>query len=199
MRSYGQKGYHIIFDTLLRMVKKMLDKCHALVHELDVDAFIERVLIPEVAARLIQDDRRCDFEAAVQVLQASHEHGKLAFPVDDYDQDVDSASQTLPGLMSSPSFSVDLGRLYALVDLAPCTICTSNPRQTVPSTPSRPKPRPVRKPGTAANAPSPRPSPKVKIEPTEAPLGFHADGGIPGFVRKTIGKQTVYELLSDDD
>ena len=50
---------------------------------LDVESYLRRVLVPEAAVRLIQNDQNCDYESAVTILNESRAYGAAVFGQDD--------------------------------------------------------------------------------------------------------------------
>ncbi|TFK78767.1 hypothetical protein K466DRAFT_467246, partial [Polyporus arcularius HHB13444] len=78
--SYGEKGYAVLHLLLLKLFRPCFIANPSLVHELDADTFISKVLVPKLAAELILEDRQCTSAQAIEILFCSAKFGKDAFP-----------------------------------------------------------------------------------------------------------------------
>jgi hypothetical protein len=85
LRSYGELGSVIIHHTLYDLFPPASIDTEAIV-PLGAEEFLQRVLIPEVALRLIMEDRqltgRSGKQTALQVLRESSSYGVAMFPAD---------------------------------------------------------------------------------------------------------------------
>lgn len=79
--SYGQRGFEEIIGILgAEMVDTHIISTRRTA-PLDVDSYLRRVLVPEVAIRFIQDDRSgCSRSQAIEILAASRAYGLAVFP-----------------------------------------------------------------------------------------------------------------------
>lgn len=85
--SYGERGYVLIFKTIGRLFPNLADElCTSkLGHSLAPVAFISRVLVPEAARLLIQNDD----EEALDILIASQPFGAALHPDTDTNDDIE--------------------------------------------------------------------------------------------------------------
>ena len=206
MSSYGEKGYAILFDLLVRLFRPSLERNRTLVHGLDADVFISEVLVLELAVLLIQDDLSCSRPTAITTLGDSDSYGTMAFPLDDGDE-------------LSP-FTLATTHTTVLAQLETTMLCT----ECQPSIPLAPRPRPLPRPqqhhtppaGSSNNvcsgdsmAPVQTCSlpPRIKEEEEEVVIP-PADRSDPSIQQLSDGRWKVeqgdggicrYELLSDDD
>ena len=193
-RSYGEKGYAILHTTLLKIFRPIFVANPLLVHDVDADTFISKVLVPKLAAELIQEDRRCTAAEAVQVLFSSAQFGKDAYPLEDED-DMGFAAEAAAGVAKEHAVL-----LHTLTNVGECSRCTKT--LTSFSVRAPPHPRPVKKttPSTAA-LPSQPGGVVIKQEDVivRVPAALQ-DETVGGFkVGRTADGNMCFELLSDDD
>lgn len=80
MRSYGQKGFAIIINYWNEFVTTTPVITPDKTAPLDVPVYLRRVLVPETAIRLIQDDRGgCSEREAIRILEESRAYGVAVF------------------------------------------------------------------------------------------------------------------------
>ena len=75
--SYGEKGSIIIF-WVLQVLFPAKD-----FHELSFINFLRRVLIPETAVCLAQEDMKIDRQTAIDILRTSRQYGLVMHPSDE--------------------------------------------------------------------------------------------------------------------
>ena len=82
--SYGEKGASAITGALQKMFAGTAELKQALttapIHPLKSSEFIRRVLVPEAAVLLIQEDRDISRAQAIQTLEDSRRYGMVVFP-----------------------------------------------------------------------------------------------------------------------
>lgn len=83
MSSYGPQGLEILKDVLEQEIVGLSLIIPSLIKPLDVESYIRRVLVPEAAVRLIQEDQQCEHDAAVTILHESRAYGAAAFALGD--------------------------------------------------------------------------------------------------------------------
>jgi len=77
--SYGQKGFDVIMDILnSKLVLGGIVSANRTV-PLDIETYLRRVMVPETATRLIQEDMNCSWTHAFDVLQESRNYGAALF------------------------------------------------------------------------------------------------------------------------
>ncbi|KAG8888127.1 hypothetical protein FRB98_008319 [Tulasnella sp. 332] len=88
---YGEKGFFVISSTLQEIFP--LDAIDPdLTYPLEPSDFLRRVLLPETAVLLIQEDQKIEREEALLVLRESRAFGLATFPVRDAETDGGNAS-----------------------------------------------------------------------------------------------------------
>lgn len=78
-RSYGHQGFEVLKKILEDEFVEHSMVSPSRIRPLDVESYLRRVLIPEAAVRLIQDDQQCDYTSAVTILSESRAYGAAAF------------------------------------------------------------------------------------------------------------------------
>ena len=77
---YGLRGKEILFWTLITLFDLTATQT---IWTIPVIEFTYRVLIPEAATMLIQDDLKCTRERALELKNLSTSFGMMAYPADD--------------------------------------------------------------------------------------------------------------------
>ncbi len=206
--SYGEKGYAVLHLLLLKLFRPRFIANPSLVHELDADTFISKILVPKLATELIREDRQCTTAEAIETLFRSAKFGKDAFPLEDED-DMDFAAEVAERLAKDYAASLDM-----LKNASQCVQCGTGTHH-VPSRGHPPRPRPVKKnPRDSATPSASQPSTskgstavsghEIKQEEVEGvipPAGSSYSASWEGFklVRVTDDGKPCYELLSDED
>ncbi|KAJ7461943.1 hypothetical protein FB451DRAFT_964949, partial [Mycena latifolia] len=89
---YGEIGFDILYNVLCDMFP-LVDILPAVVRPLTPHEFIQQIMVPEAAMRLIADDLKLDLakrdekKKAVEVLRESARYGAMKFPVDSSDEE----------------------------------------------------------------------------------------------------------------
>ncbi|TFK78344.1 hypothetical protein K466DRAFT_607073 [Polyporus arcularius HHB13444] len=189
---YGDKGYAIMQLILLQLLRPRFISNPLLVHELDADTFISKVLVPWLAAELIREDRGCTHADALNILFSSSRFGKEAYPLEDeYDMDTHAEA------------GAEMAKVHATVLLALDNV-------TKRSTPSASQIRNTDDPTAVPTPPASQSTLEVsrfvviKQEEVEAVIpvsGSSAGSDWPGFKLSGVTKdgKPCYELLSDED
>ncbi|TFL02043.1 RTC4-like domain-containing protein, partial [Pterulicium gracile] len=99
---YGEQGSMVIHQTLYNLFP-LASFDVSKIAPLTPNYFVEKVMVPEVALRLILQDQESsvtspdNVRAALQTLRESASYGNTMFPVDGADWDVDSSSTITSG------------------------------------------------------------------------------------------------------
>lgn len=81
--SYGALGFEAIYNQLqITMVQSSILTDH-LARPMDVEGYLRRVLVPEAAICLIQEDQDCDRKTAIDVMEESKPYGLAVHSVED--------------------------------------------------------------------------------------------------------------------
>lgn len=81
--SYGALGFEAIYNQLqITMVQSNVLTDHV-ARPIDVEGYLRRVLVPEAAVHLIQEDQGCDRNTAIEVLKESKPYGLAVHSVED--------------------------------------------------------------------------------------------------------------------
>lgn len=79
IRSYGELGYLIIHQTIYQLFPPDTIEPDSITPLTPAD-FIQRILVPEVAVRLIMEDLHSTYASALKTLRESVEYGVAMFP-----------------------------------------------------------------------------------------------------------------------
>ena len=75
---YGPRGRRLITESVMNLLSKEIKKCcDAVVQTSGPATFVQAVLVPEVAVRLIMEDCECDWQAADEIRERTVEMGVL--------------------------------------------------------------------------------------------------------------------------
>lgn len=75
---YGPRGRRCITEAVMALLSKEIKRCSdAVVQTSGPATFVQAVLVPEVAVRLIMEDCRCDWDVAEEVRERTYEMGVL--------------------------------------------------------------------------------------------------------------------------
>ena len=81
--SYGALGFEAIYNQLqITMVQSNILTDH-LARPIDVEGYLRRILVPEAAVYLIQEDQDCDRKTAIEVMKESKPYGLAVHSVED--------------------------------------------------------------------------------------------------------------------
>ncbi|KZV69306.1 hypothetical protein PENSPDRAFT_561022, partial [Peniophora sp. CONT] len=83
---YGEKGSHIIYQTIYNLFPPSSFDAQSL-SALSPDIVLQRVLVPEAALALVMEDMDVDVSTASRVLVESARFGAMMYPLHDGDQD----------------------------------------------------------------------------------------------------------------
>lgn len=81
--SYGDEGKQIVYFVLLMMLDKEVYYSTPHLRRFSWDTIIQKVVLPEVIVRLIQEDLHITRDQATDVFKESGSFGKLMHPGDD--------------------------------------------------------------------------------------------------------------------
>lgn len=75
---YGPRGRRLITESVMNLLSKEIKRCcDAVVQTSGPATFVQAVLVPEVAVRLIMEDCECDWQAAEEIRERTVEMGVL--------------------------------------------------------------------------------------------------------------------------
>lgn len=77
--SYGPQGFQILKEVLEEEFVQHNMISSSRIRPLNIDSYLRRVLVPEAATLLIQEDQQCDYDTAVRILKDSRAYGAAVF------------------------------------------------------------------------------------------------------------------------